>query len=278
MLTRFVCLFVIFLSHIACGSRSRLDGYDLNVAGGQEVVLDAPLARSSVAVYQWFSKWDKQLTYTCGATLVSPTRVVSAAHCFRASAEAFYVVLNPHPSRDTLRVADLDKHDHIVLIAKDGISIHPEYDRDNDETPDLAVIRLDRPLLSPYQPASLVPNDLPLPEKASLTLASFGPTIRDGEDDGVLRSLVMPFAGLDSSDPSGRKLLAQGVPGTPGLTGCPGDSGGSIYFEHKGEMKVLGVLIGGRHGCLTETVGDNINVIQDLRKEWQWLQNEIPDL
>ena len=168
----------------------------------------------------------------CSGTLVSPTEVLSAAHCFADGA-----------STSVLLGASIATASRASI---GSVSIHPRYDRAT-LAHDVAIASLVEPIL--VAPAALPPAALSLPE--TLTIVGFGRASNlIGDSAGTKRRGSVR---LVTSEPE-RLELAPG----PALT-CGGDSGGAIFAEIGGERVLVGVVSAGDVFCKTRTSGVRVD-------------------
>lgn len=157
----------------------------------------------------------------CTGTLVTPTVVVSAAHCI-------------HPSTG-VSPGTLAQIFFGSVVGQDGVFIDvieaeykPDWSLDDpDADDDVAVLRLASP--APVTPIPMA--DVP-PPGSTLTLVGFGITSAGGTGSGVKR---VAQANIDQI---GGKIFSMLV--DPSGT-CSGDSGGTALFVENGVEKFVGI-------------------------------------
>ncbi len=181
----------------------------------------------------------------CSGTLVTPTVVVTAAHCITPDIGA--------PSWDQVDVffgSDVFDEGTFIEVV-DGVA-HEGYDVSlEDPQNDIAVLRLASP--GPAVPVTM--SDLP-PIGTTLTLVGFGITEAGGNDGGLKRVTQATIF-----DEQGSVFFMEVSPsGT-----CSGDSGGTALWNDAGVERLVGVHTRSdcESGMLDETVGFHItNFIQ----------------
>lgn len=172
----------------------------------------------------------------CGAALVAPDRVLTAAHCVSG-----YVLANIRVivGRTDLRSDAGEKR----TVARSWI--HPDYESPTEGS-DVAVLSLDRAVSSdvvPLQtdPAAYAPG-------VAATVLGWGYTSEDGPSSSVLRSAEVPLvadsdcAATFQEFDSDEMVCAGGVGG--GTDACYGDSGGPLVEDGR----LIGVVSWGS-GC-----------------------------
>lgn len=149
----------------------------------------------------------------CTGVALSPTAVLTAAHCVSGAKEL------------AVNVGDYGKP---RLIGVAGVSVHPEYvpdaARKRVRSIDLAIVRLAEPLPPGVTPARLSANGA-VKAGQRFTIAGFGLT-REG-DEGSAGRLRMGV--LEAREPVSRILLWARDPSAKGFGACTGDSGGPIF-------------------------------------------------
>jgi MYXO-CTERM domain-containing protein len=173
----------------------------------------------------------------CSGTLVTPTVVVTAAHCITPEIGS--------PSWEQVEVFfGTSVFEGGTFIALDDGLAHPGFDATlEDPDDDIAVLRLDSP--APVAPVPMA--DLP-PLGTSLTLVGFGITQTGAEDGGTKR-----VASATIFERYGKVFAMELAPsGT-----CSGDSGGTALWNDGGVEKLVGVHT--RSDCASFMLNESVD-------------------
>jgi Trypsin len=174
---------------------------------------------------------------TCSGTLISPTVVMTAAHCVYDKTKKGNLIGIVKPSKISIRVGSTDVSDPSLGVAAGVVAVLPQpyYRWDGSHhNHDVALLALDRAL--PQQPATLAEQR---PDTGKqLLIAGYGSTsTNDPSEPSALKAAL-----IDAADPTSCHLVSETFdpswlfcgaaatdPAFPGGTACYGDSGGPAF-------------------------------------------------
>jgi len=180
----------------------------------------------------------------CTATLISPTKVLTAGHCSQdvVAADAFFII-----------GADVNKPDYTLKVA--SIEAHPSFSMSTLKN-DIGLVTLAEPA-----PASVTP----LPVLASMSASYVGKSlffVGYGVDNGtsqtgagVKRAVSMAISKVSAT---------QFAYSTKGKNTCNGDSGGPALVKSGGKYFVAGVTSYGDQTCVQYGVDTRADMYQSF--------------
>jgi hypothetical protein len=225
------------------------------IVGGTDQTSDdfaAPLAYIEIT--------DPSGTGSCSGTLISPTVVMTAAHCVYDTSKRGNLLGVARPSEIAVRIGARNVADPALGIKAGVVAVLPQpyYRWDGRRhSHDVALLALDRAM--PQTPATLA-EQRPGAGK-SLLIAGYGATsTEDNTRPGALKVAL-----IDAADPASCTLVSESFdpswlfcgaastdPAVPGGTSCYGDSGGPAFaYENTVDNLVVEGVIsyGSQHSC-----------------------------
>lgn len=200
---------------------------ELMIVGGE---ISKPGSRPSVVALEFP---DSQL---CAATVVAPTLLVTAAHCFRAD----------HPA-DSIRIHQGGSLADSTVSYSKSWGVHPDYrgnPDDRDLSYDYAYIELKQAITLERYPRPLTTQeqyDKVMRRGQPILLVGYGEN--EEKSLGTKREVNTTIAAFT---PLGRQFLTAG----DGKDSCRGDSGGpALAQDLEGNLLWLGVLSSGAKEC-----------------------------
>jgi V8-like Glu-specific endopeptidase len=191
-----------------------------------EYITGGQLTRSFAATGALVSYGDRAF---CSATLVAPTKALTAAHCVDGGSTG---------SIEFRLGTDVTKSTRRSSVTAGGIAVHPQWTGDFQSGNDLAVLTLATPITD-VAPSVLTDGAAP-PVGAQLTLVGYGRTSGD-QITGIRRLARVTLAQLAT-----QTLFYQ----FSGMGACQGDSGGPAFWLDGGEWKQVGVTSFGDTSCV----------------------------
>ncbi|MCA0423656.1 MAG: trypsin-like serine protease [Proteobacteria bacterium] len=160
----------------------------------------------------------------CTGTVLAPRVIVTAAHCTAGSKQ--------------VAVAYFEDGAPVLQIVT-AVARHPGFSRNSAVSVDIALLRLENPLPSRFQPVSIDHGGAAGHIGESLTIAGFGlADERDAKSAGTLRTAEVEL--LPKLYP---RFLRLGLDSQlSSLAICKGDSGGPVFAGGSGAPVLVGVV------------------------------------
>ncbi|WP_256776650.1 MULTISPECIES: serine protease [unclassified Stenotrophomonas] len=180
----------------------------------------------------------------CGATLISPSWVLTAAHCVQGAKPAGYAALAGATVLDTT----VRKRTSNIR----AIHVHPAFNA-TTLVNDVALIQLRKPIDGAVPATLLEGSDAGyLKTGRDFSVIGWGDTGLEGPEGAptVLQTVQTPFVPFKTCQQAYRSLEPGAVicAGKEGIDSCQGDSGGPLLVQRRKQWTVLGVVSWGQ-GC-----------------------------
>lgn len=191
---------------------------------------------------------------TCSGAVIARDLVLTAGHCVQPAAN--YAVV----------VVESGKQDLIEVLRRE---LHPRFDpvlfAARKPSPDLAIVKLARPLPANFRAAKLEREPAKPQPGERYTLAGFGVSAEnDGASAGKVRSLTLPVVGntIDSTGIIMTRLSSKS--GKP-AGACIGDSGGPVFRNDR-----LAAIIAWTTGTGPRECGD-VTGVTLVAPQFKWI-------
>jgi len=206
----------------------------------QSRVINGTQVDSSNTKYRAIAGLLENNKFICGATVISPTWVLTAAHCVSSAsgrvtnASSLSILVNTYNNAD----GSGDK------VSVERVIVHPDY---NNDSSDIALIEL----------SSSVENYISINTKDDLStndityVAGWGNTLIDGYNfPSDLREAAVPVINLDTCNAAysynntlfDSQLCVGYMNGDNIKDSCQGDSGGPLLSEQDGQWVLSGIV------------------------------------
>ena len=184
----------------------------------------------------------------CGATIIAPQWIVTAAHC--APSPGDDVIYGLEYWADAYQLPAEQQSGHLTQI--DLVHLHPDYNAWTLEN-DIAVARLATPVnLSAATPIALhsPPAGTELTENQELTVAGWGTTSSGGVSSARLKAATI-FVDTGCGQYPSSEIIdsAMFCAAAPSTDSCQGDSGGPVVLNDDNGTTYLAGVVSWGYGC-----------------------------
>jgi len=224
-----------------------------SIVNGVPVPPSDEISRSTVALYIDLPE-SEDVVFFCTGTVVSPTRILSAAHCFVDMAAELNISVDEITRHVTIgfgiNMAKNMTSEGVRFVPVASVKVHPEYGVNGFDpgvaNPDVSVITLQSQVPASAHVVPLLADKAQLAIGTQLTLAGFGATsVVPFPTDATSMNKVDVTVDNVAVNP-----LQFGYATTEGRSACFGDSGGPAYLRGAdGRLYVAGVTSWGDEHC-----------------------------
>jgi hypothetical protein len=193
---------------------------------------------------------DANYVIECTGTLVTPTIVLTAAHCF-AGVRIEHAVMS-------------DGNAQTRALVVSAMHPHPEFDLATLQN-DIAVLELSTPI-SDVTPSVIELSKGPTLDESVLVIG-FG---RTGPDSALTAKRYRGDANVSAI--ADRTLRLVGAPAQP----CVGDSGGPVFSAIEENAPIIGVTSYGDPQCESFAVASRTDAFADFLEPWVSTDRNVP--
>ncbi len=226
------------------------------IVGGKILTSSDDLAKRTVVVAKMptnATRADYDLYGLCSGVLISPNKVLTAAHCVAYEA--------PDSIRVGFTITTEEKNINSYIQGKE-ILIHPSYNSENSMN-DLAIIEIVKVAPNDYKTTPIISNLIEVKKSDQLILSGYGINDPKTGDDGILKSIEMSPYQISLIT---KELIFK----NNGYGSCKGDSGGPAFLRVEGKLFIAGITSHGEQGY---KCGQGYSYYSDLRKFSKWIRS-----
>jgi len=205
------------------------------IVGGQESQVHWPWM-VSLALYR-----DGGVAPFCGGSLITPTKVITAAHCLPGMEGTVLAMVG------AIKIQEIT-----VASAVSSATGHPDYGKGHPQDNDIAILTLSEPIKYTKEvgPICLSQGGAPWAKHVSV-VAGWGTTSSGGSPSSTLKEVrVKTMTNSQCAQSYGSSITDNMLcASAPGKDSCQGDSGGPLFVKPKnGPWTQSGVVSFGK-GC-----------------------------
>ncbi|XP_055304993.1 trypsin alpha-3-like [Sitodiplosis mosellana] len=226
-------LVLLVICGIFASSRLAESAYSPRIVGGQTAKIEN---------FKWQAALLEDSTFFCGGSIISPTKILSAAHCTENI--IYYNKLKA-------RVGSTNPTAGGVIKSIVKIRSHPDYNRPTSMNNDIAIFFLGESLVfdATIGRIPLAGSSVSLSPGVSVVASGFGATTPESTKPDVLHSVSVPIVDYDQCYKAyksykgpgklTKNMICAGFYGVGGKDACKGDSGGPLVYDSGGSGTIL---------------------------------------
>jgi len=208
----------------------------------QSRIINGTVVAPESDTWKFVVSYQYESEHNCGGSLIAPTWVLSAAHCW----------IDPLTEKDTIAVGSyaLDQQHHHAIKR---VIVHPDYDAYTNDN-DILLFELVEPVTS-ILPV-LLDHSLSLQPNVSSWVAGWGVTISGSQQvEPDLLEVLVPLVDSVVCNIPYRNAITENMLCAGYMEGgkdsCQGDSGGPLISKYYGQVVQIGIVSWGE-GCALE--------------------------
>ena len=216
-----------------------------------------------VRLSSYYQKPDGSWFYEpCGASILSNTYILTAAHCF--DKQKLYNKGDTVPKYIYAYLNDFDtnKRDESKITTAKSVKLHPSYDETGHPTNDIALVELkDRLDFTALKVNKICIDSTVIGGNRAMTIAGWGKTsesatkmntkLYKSTNEKTLTTDDCKATKYDEDDIDDRVICATGDSQFGIQDACQGDSGGPMFYKVQSQFKQTGIVSWGS-GCAEE--------------------------